>query len=567
MGGFLYALLMMSVSGSIMFLAAELLYKRTGGKSAGWYYSMLVTSVMLFLIPLSSIFSIPKLCTVTVPEHTEFTAVSAVPAIPSAAAGGAQLSINPAAVLLAAYSIPAAVMLIKLVYEYLHTRKRLLMASSPSFDPNISAVCGHVCILIGVRRRLRIRTSHCIKSPMLLGIITPYIILPEKDFTDYELTLIFKHELTHLRHMDILVKLCTSIVCALHWFNPLVYRLKRAVNNCCELCCDESVLKYADRSYKKDYGMLLISVIERSNESVTSHTTAMAAPAESVKHRLTKIIEFKRMSLPARIVTTMVVMSIAVCSVTVLGFETAATAMPESLRDTLLPSSSNDSGNGEAPAGIIADIPASPSASPAAVPSPSASAETAETALPSDIPREQADVQDSASYNDMVYYDTDSAESLLSENEAPTAAEQETQTFTAGAYIADTAPADTAVPEASAEPFVPSLPESSYVFDYDFADTGLSEMENRFTASEDCIICVYRCGNHGQRADIAVYDISDGGRLIYDSSDKPDYYSIYIRLKQGHEYLLRAFDSTLNENIYIYAETDEYMWEYYDVYE
>ena len=123
------------------------------------------------------------------------------------------------------------------------------------------------------------------------------------------------------------------------------------------------------------------------------------------------------------------------------------------------------------------------------------------------------------------------------------------------------------LPGSAAELFVPSLPENSYVYNYNFADTGLKEIERRFTVSEDCMVCIYRSGDPGQRAGIELYDVSDGNRLIYSSSGAPDYYNIYASLKRGHEYAVKAFGSDKNENIYIYAETDEYMWEYYDVYE
>lgn len=556
MGSFLYALLMMSVSGSIMFLAAELIYKRTGGRSAGWHYSMLITAVMLFLIPLGSIFSIPKLYTVTIPDHTGFTAVSAVPAVSDISSGNPKLVIDIAVLIFAVYAVPATVMLIKLFAEYIYTRKRLLMASTPSFDPQLSAVCNHICILMGLQRRVRIRKSPCIRSPMLFGIITPYIILPEKNFTDYELSLIFKHELTHLKHMDILIKFLSSVACALHWFNPLSYKLKRSVSEGCELCCDESVLKYADKSYKKDYGMLLISVIERSNESIINHTTAMAAPKESVKHRLTKIIEFKRMSLPVRIITAMTVMSLTVCSVTVLGFETAATAMPESLRDTLLSDSDNNDSNDTDIIPVISDASASPL--PSAAPSPSPSAAVSEDQISHNISEDQSSAQDAPSSSDDTLPTENAAE--IQNNAADYTLDsqvQDVQTFSEGN---DVPPENSFVQTdtAAAEPFVPSLPDDSYVFN--FAGAGSGEIENRFMASEDCTACIYRSNDSSERADIAVYDMSDGNRMIFDSASEGNRnYYIYIHLKQGHEYSIRTFNPAENENLYIFAETRNYM--------
>lgn len=56
MAGFLYSMLLMSVSGTIMFLLATLLYKQTKSKYARWYYALIITSVLLFILPLHGLF-------------------------------------------------------------------------------------------------------------------------------------------------------------------------------------------------------------------------------------------------------------------------------------------------------------------------------------------------------------------------------------------------------------------------------------------------------------------------------------------------------------------------------
>lgn len=564
MGSFLHSLMMMSVSGSIMYIAAELLYKHTNAKSASWYYAMLVTSAMLFLIPLSGIFSIPKLYTVTFPESRIFTEVGAVPSV--SAAGGAPLKISLGTALAAVWSAGAAVFCGKLIYEYLHTRIRLIRASAPAFDPQLSCVCREVSAKLKIKRRLNIRTSPCIKTPLLFGIIFPTIIIPEKKFKERELMLIFRHELTHMRHMDLPIKLCTSVICVLHWFNPLAYRLRGAVNTACELCCDESVLKDADKAYKKLYGSLLLSVMERSEKSVISHTTAMALPKESIKHRLTKIIEFKRMSLPARIAAAMSAMSVAVCSVTAFGFETAANVLPDSLMDAVY-----DSGAKTDPAyGIITEPLYSADTHPTDVRNTAA---PLASYTPPAVPDYEIDVHTPPA-EDMYITEQPGDEfgtAIPGETDIPAAPdvrseENADEIF----YSGDSENNESSVQAAAAAPegsFVPSIPDDSYVFDYNFADTGLDAMENRFTASEDCVACIYR--GYADPADIAVYDITDNNRLIFDTSQDTvrSFSNIYVSLKQGHEYILKAFGTESNTNIYIYSETRDYFLETYKPFE
>lgn len=568
MGGFLYALLMMSVSGSIMYIAGEALYSRTGKKSASWYYAMLVTAVLLFIVPCGAMFSIPKLFTVTIPQAGGFVPVEGMPA---GEVQGAPFTVKPADIAAIIYIAGATVSFAKLIYEYFHMRSRLLNASAPSFDPKLDAICRRISADAGIRRSVQVRTSPCIKSPLLFGILFPSVIIPEKDFSERDLSLIFRHELTHVKHMDLPIKLCSSVVCALHWFNPLARKLRAAINTACELCCDESVLKDADKAYRKKYGLLLLSVVERSGKALISHTTAMATTHESVVHRLTKIIEFKRLSLPARIGAVMSAMAIAVCSVTAFGFETAAEVLPDKVKEAVSDSGRNDEKTPEGGLfGLIAEIPQSAetppapgTAAPSAVPSPAAAPEITPTEPPAEIMAQAEELSRAA--EDMV----------IEESGVWEGAEENSGESSALEYVfteSNTAAGVTAAP--TSEPRIPSLPDESYVFYYDFADTGLAAMENRFTASEDCIVCIRRgYSGYGNfvTADVAVYDVTDDGRLIVDTSQIELYsdYDVHVILKAGHEYALRVFGCDENTNVYIYEYTSaiKHLYEHGSIFE
>ena len=59
-----------------------------------------------------------------------------------------------------------------------------------------------------------------IKTPFVLGIIRPKIYIPV-NLSDNELKYIIKHEQTHIRRHDHIVKLISFFSLAIHWFNPL----------------------------------------------------------------------------------------------------------------------------------------------------------------------------------------------------------------------------------------------------------------------------------------------------------------------------------------------------------
>lgn len=103
-------------------------------------------------------------------------------------------------------------------------------------------------------------------TPFLIGIIKNAIIIPENDYTKEELKWIFNHELIHFKRKDNILKLLMVLALAFHWFNPLIYILRRSFYEQCELSCDEQVIKNSDIKEIKEYSLLLINSIKYKNE-------------------------------------------------------------------------------------------------------------------------------------------------------------------------------------------------------------------------------------------------------------------------------------------------------------
>lgn len=81
------------------------------------------------------------------------------------------------------------------------------------------------------------------KTPMLIGLFRPVIYLPEGEYTEAQLHNILRHELSHWRRHDVAVKWLATLAVHIHWFNPVVYFVRREIDRACELACDEAVIK------------------------------------------------------------------------------------------------------------------------------------------------------------------------------------------------------------------------------------------------------------------------------------------------------------------------------------
>lgn len=148
-------------------------------------------------------------------------------------------------------------------------------------------------------RKVRIRRSDQIKSPLTYGIFRPVILLPQSMGTEKseQLVYILTHELVHIKRFDTARKFAAAIVLCVHWFNPAVWALFLLFNRDIELACDEAVLREIGWDCRSEYARALISMEEKkAGLSLYSHFSRNA-----VKERIIAIMKTKKLNLITRL--------------------------------------------------------------------------------------------------------------------------------------------------------------------------------------------------------------------------------------------------------------------------
>lgn len=140
---------------------------------------------------------------------------------------------------------------------YLLARRRLLRDARPDLEAEAQA--GQTAASLGLKRAVPVRRSRQVRTPMVLGLIRPVLLLPEGQAVD---EVVLCHELTHLKRLDLAYKALLVAACWLHWFNPLVWWMSRAASENLELCCDDDVAAGRDAAFRRKYGELLLSTAE-----------------------------------------------------------------------------------------------------------------------------------------------------------------------------------------------------------------------------------------------------------------------------------------------------------------
>lgn len=178
-----------------------------------------------------------------------------------------------------------------------------------------NAVLAELC---GNRRIPLLYRNPLAATPMLVGVFHPAIILPDREYTNEQLRAVLLHELTHLRRKDVLVKWLTVLVSALHWFNPIVWLVRREIDRACELSCDEAVIRNLDTDGKQNYGETLLYVAADSKTPHAVLSTTMCEEKKALKERLGAIMKSKKHTRLAIIVSAVLIIAIGGTAV-VLG--------------------------------------------------------------------------------------------------------------------------------------------------------------------------------------------------------------------------------------------------------
>ncbi len=162
-----------------------------------------------------------------------------------------------------------------------------------------------------LRRRVQLRQSDRIKTPLTYGILKPVILLPkETDWNDSrQLSYVLLHEQIHIRRLDSLRKLVMTAALCIHWFNPFVWLMYILFNRDMELVCDEAVVHACGRRSRSAYARTLISMEERKSPALP---LCNSFSRSAVKERVTAVMKTKKMTLWLGIVCVVILAAVVV---------------------------------------------------------------------------------------------------------------------------------------------------------------------------------------------------------------------------------------------------------------
>ena len=160
-------------------------------------------------------------------------------------------------------------------------------------------------------RRVRVRQSYQIEIPRVTGILHPTVVLPVEKYSVEERDVIFRHELTHVKHHDILFRNLTMLLCIIHFMNPFAWWLNRQMRKWSEYACDYEVC-CREHKLKKYYDVIL-DMAEKSIDAQFLSVQLLESESE-LQERMKHVMKCYKKKNKSKLVAGMLVACITLIS-------------------------------------------------------------------------------------------------------------------------------------------------------------------------------------------------------------------------------------------------------------
>ncbi len=160
--------------------------------------------------------------------------------------------------------------------------------------------------LIAPGSKVELKESRLISAPVSFGFHPNIIVLPGEhihSLSQKELRHILLHELTHIRHGDLLTNYIVCALQALFWFNPFVWLAMGQLRRDREAYCDWTVInRFSSEGERIEYGSTILRFAAIQTNIHTSLVNEFCAGKSLLKYRLEQIVAFRRENRLCRVI-------------------------------------------------------------------------------------------------------------------------------------------------------------------------------------------------------------------------------------------------------------------------
>lgn len=167
-------------------------------------------------------------------------------------------------------------------------------------------------------------------GPCTIGFFRQKIVFPESFPLHPDFIMVYKHEHTHLKNHDNLVKLLCLFVLCLHWMNPVAYLLLFLYIDTAEIVSDSAAVDGCTKEKRQDYASLLVLEASTSDirpavwkNNLSGHkNNKEGKDFKTLKRRITYMMKEKRKGMLQRgIMVAVSALTVVASAGTIMAYE------------------------------------------------------------------------------------------------------------------------------------------------------------------------------------------------------------------------------------------------------
>ena len=167
-------------------------------------------------------------------------------------------------------------------------------------------------------------------GPCTIGFFRQKIVFPESFPLHPDFIMVYKHEHTHLKNHDNLVKLLCLFVLCLHWMNPVAYLLLFLYIDTAEIVSDSVAVDGCTKEKRQDYASLLVLEAATSDirpavwkNNLSGHkNNKEGKDFKTLKRRITYMMKEKRKGMLQRgIMVAVSALTVVASAGTIMAYE------------------------------------------------------------------------------------------------------------------------------------------------------------------------------------------------------------------------------------------------------
>ncbi len=180
---------------------------------------------------------------------------------------------------------------------------------------------------LNINRRIRVIVQEALPVPAIMGVWKPVLLLPysatiNKDKA--QMRHILMHELMHYKRGDLIAITVLNLLCAVYWFNPLVWLCCKLIRKDMETACDNMVVEALGQGRRQEYIHTLVRFAGKSNQARLQAALSLHDARTRLKKRIAGMFMQKKTKLAVKLPVFII---IAVMLAT--AFTTACQPTPE----------------------------------------------------------------------------------------------------------------------------------------------------------------------------------------------------------------------------------------------